>query len=227
MRNRIFGLRRKSQGMVHMNKLVWVLGLTSAIALAAPAQAVTNLVVNGDFSSPSEGGSWSQSDVLGWTNMTEPGMVEVGNSAVYGLACINSACQNLEVNANTQDLVSQDVSGLVVGKQYNLNWEYGGRAGGGVQILDVGVGNGKSVVDTGSYGVWTANWLGFTATNTTEAIYFDSQFTTGLPSYGNEVTNVSVTAAPEASTWAMMVLGFAGLGFAGYRRKAARKALSV
>jgi PEP-CTERM motif len=23
---------------------------------------------------------------------------------------------------------------------------------------------------------------------------------------------------PEASTWAMMLLGFAGLGFAGYRR---------
>jgi hypothetical protein len=24
--------------------------------------------------------------------------------------------------------------------------------------------------------------------------------------------------APEPSTWAMMILGFAGLGFAGYRR---------
>jgi hypothetical protein len=31
---------------------------------------------------------------------------------------------------------------------------------------------------------------------------------------------VSVTTAnvPEPSTWAMMLLGFAGLGFAGYRR---------
>ncbi len=26
------------------------------------------------------------------------------------------------------------------------------------------------------------------------------------------------TAVPEASTWAMMLVGFAGLGFAGYRR---------
>jgi phospholipase/lecithinase/hemolysin len=28
----------------------------------------------------------------------------------------------------------------------------------------------------------------------------------------------ALTAVPEASTWAMMLLGFAGLGFAGYRR---------
>jgi hypothetical protein len=29
---------------------------------------------------------------------------------------------------------------------------------------------------------------------------------------------LSLTAAPEPSTWAMMLLGFAGLGFAGYRK---------
>ena len=32
-------------------------------------------------------------------------------------------------------------------------------------------------------------------------------------------------AAPEPSTWAMMVLGFAGLGFAGYRK--ARKTVAI
>jgi PEP-CTERM motif len=31
--------------------------------------------------------------------------------------------------------------------------------------------------------------------------------------------NVSVAAVPEPSTWAMMILGFATLGFIGYRRK--------
>ena len=31
------------------------------------------------------------------------------------------------------------------------------------------------------------------------------------------LTGATVTAAPELSTWAMMLLGFAGLGFAGYR----------
>jgi hypothetical protein len=36
---------------------------------------------------------------------------------------------------------------------------------------------------------------------------------------GQYVTaNWSVSAVPEPSTWAMMLAGFAGLGFAGYRR---------
>ena len=38
-------------------------------------------------------------------------------------------------------------------------------------------------------------------------------------------TNLSVTIVPEPSTWAMMVLGFAGLGFAGYRK--ARKTVAI
>ena len=29
----------------------------------------------------------------------------------------------------------------------------------------------------------------------------------------------SVAAVPEPSTWAMMILGFAGIGFMAYRRK--------
>jgi hypothetical protein len=36
---------------------------------------------------------------------------------------------------------------------------------------------------------------------------------------GIGVINVAVASVPEASTWAMMVLGFAGVGFMAYRRK--------
>ena len=36
---------------------------------------------------------------------------------------------------------------------------------------------------------------------------------------GNILDNVVLTAVPEPSTWAMMVLGFAGVGFMAYRRK--------
>jgi MYXO-CTERM domain-containing protein len=37
--------------------------------------------------------------------------------------------------------------------------------------------------------------------------------------YGMAIDNVSVSAAaPELSTWAMMLLGFAGIGFLAWRR---------
>jgi hypothetical protein len=39
------------------------------------------------------------------------------------------------------------------------------------------------------------------------------------PDVGNILFSVQVsTSVPEVSTWGMMLLGFAGLGFAGYRR---------
>jgi hypothetical protein len=42
----------------------------------------------------------------------------------------------------------------------------------------------------------------------------------GNQNIGNILDNVTLTTAvPEPSTWAMMILGFAGLGFLAYRRK--------
>jgi hypothetical protein len=58
---------------------------------------------------------------------------------------------------------------------------------------------------------------------------FDSiRFVTGSPAF--EVDNFALTAAvPEASTWAMMILGFLGVGFFGYRKssKASGRALRI
>jgi hypothetical protein len=41
---------------------------------------------------------------------------------------------------------------------------------------------------------------------------------TGNPSGLNVEFTSASSGVPEPSTWAMMVLGFAGLGFAGYRK---------
>jgi hypothetical protein len=37
--------------------------------------------------------------------------------------------------------------------------------------------------------------------------------------YNDPLVSGSISAVPEASTWAMMILGFAGVGFMAYRRK--------
>ncbi|MES2193625.1 MAG: PEPxxWA-CTERM sorting domain-containing protein [Pseudomonadota bacterium] len=41
----------------------------------------------------------------------------------------------------------------------------------------------------------------------------------GNNNVGNILDNVTVSAVPEPSTWAMMILGFLGVGFMAYRRK--------
>ena len=63
-----------------------------------------------------------------------------------------------------------------------------------------------------------ANEISFIINNTNNGI--TSGFPTGGPTqYGFNADITFTTAVPEASTWAMMILGFAGIGFIGYRRK--------
>jgi hypothetical protein len=53
-------------------------------------------------------------------------------------------------------------------------------------------------------------------------------FVTGLTFVSNGSftgTMQAVTAVPEPSTWAMLILGFAGLGFMAYRRQQSRPQL--
>ena len=49
-------------------------------------------------------------------------------------------------------------------------------------------------------------------------------FSSTTPAF--ETTNLSVANVPEPSTWAMMILGFFGVGFMAYRKKS-QKTLSL
>jgi hypothetical protein len=57
----------------------------------------------------------------------------------------------------------------------------------------------------GNYLAWYGTDDGFFRNNGVQPFAFD------------QALEMEVTAAPEPSTWAMMLVGFAGLGFAGYR----------
>nr|WP_084292791.1 PEPxxWA-CTERM sorting domain-containing protein [Bradyrhizobium sp. WSM3983] len=48
---------------------------------------------------------------------------------------------------------------------------------------------------------------------------FHGNYSLHLPNYDASGTIRPIAAVPEPSTWAMMVLGFAGVGFMAYRRK--------
>jgi PEP-CTERM motif len=67
------------------------------------------------------------------------------------------------------------------------------------------------------FGISFENPLDSGGTDALEFASFNSEIATGV---SGSVTGVLVTAAvPEPSAWAMMILGFAGIGFMAYRRK--------
>lgn len=58
--------------------------------------------------------------------------------------------------------------------------------------------------------------LDFTTTGGSTTLSFLSE---DAGAYGGVLGGITVSAVPEPSTWAMMILGFCGLGFIAYRRR--------
>jgi PEP-CTERM motif len=202
--------------------------LAAAATLAATAAfASTNLIQDGDFSTPVQTAPphWSiySPGVDGWTSLAKDG-IEIGASSIYGLPSANAGGQNLELNANWWGTDSYTVTGLTVGATYYLSYDYGGRTDGGPSSATVSFGGVTLTTNSGSIGHWTSNFFQVVASQSSEDLILTA-FQTGNTSYGNEFTNFRLSAAPEPSTWAMMGLGFAGLAFAGYRTR--RAAISI
>ena len=200
-------------------KPFWILpaAIFALVGVAVPAAyAGPQLIVNGTF----DGGS--NADWSGTQNANgNPDNVEVNPSSIYGLPDYNGNVFNMEVNANAIDTVTQVVTGLVVGQYYDLSWAYGNRGHGGAQAVQVSFGG--QLLTTDSYDgssnpdTWSANDFLVLATSTTETLVFASLDEGGLPSYGNEISDVSLI--PEPASIAMLAMGLTGLGV--LRRKRA------
>ena len=199
-----------------------------ACGAASSAGASTNLIVNGDFSSPNVNGGWTiQNAIGGWVSRNGNG-VEIGASGVYGLPTISASGQHLEVNGYGFGDVYQNVN-LTAGQRYVLTFFYGGRPDGGEQKLNVFAGDDLLTATplTGSYGSWTKQSFSFIAKGGLTPIEFKSLATSGLSSYGNEVANVSLSAVPEPAAWGMMIAGFGMVGGLVRRRRPAARSLAA
>jgi len=150
-----------------------------------------------------------------------------GNNSWNGLAAGGGNFAALDGDFESRAL-TQTVNGLVAGKTYNLTFNYAfgqqkGFDGATIQSLAADIGSTAwssanfNVANHGFTG-WQSEDLRFKATSTSEVLSFLATGNLPVPPFAL-VSNVSLTAAvPEMSTWAMMLAGFASLGFAGHRR---------
>ena len=114
--------------------------------------------------------------------------------------------------------VSQSISTTIGGK-YLLSFDLGSsaqyRAPDSV-FAAAGSTNGIFTSQNTLNNIWEHETLLFTATSTSTLISLTGN--SGSAYIGLDNVNVS-SAVPEPSTWAMMILGFLGVGFVAYRRK--------
>jgi hypothetical protein len=172
-----------------------------ALMFGTPA-AQANLVVNGGFETGTLSG-WTLSNNDGFTNVsTNPFYV---HSGTHGLAF---------GNVGSDATLSQNLA-TVAGTTYDVSFWFHNEGSTPNQIaLDFGGTQIFSQTNTGP-----ANWTEYsfleTATSNSTSLVFDLR---NDPSFSG-LDDISVSAVPEPSTWAMMILGFVGIGFMAYRRK--------
>jgi hypothetical protein len=177
-----------------MKKLL--LATAAVLALSAPANAA--LIANFGVNPTSATGAFNHA--VGGATFSDQYTFQLVGAPQF--LTIGSATNNF---ADPSDFIT-NFSGSV--------YQQVGAVGGGDDILVLGPDfatlncglacqgfGGSAVLDAGSY------YLQINGTGG------------GTSGYGGTLSNAAVGAVPEASTWAMMILGFLGLGFMAMRKR--------
>ena len=132
--------------------------------------------------------------------------------------------------------IQQTINGLVAGHEYAVSFDWAaaqqsGFTGATSSGWNVSLGSeehdtAQLPIASEGFSGWTTSTFDFIATGSSETLSFLSTGTGGAaePPF-SLLDGVSLTAVPEPSTWAMMVVGFGLLGYAGFRRR--RTAASI
>ena len=201
-----------------MKLLSMCLGGAAALALATSAHAAT-ILKDGKFSNPTFTGSYSNytaGNTIGdWT-------VASGDVDLIGAYWTNPAgSKSIDLDGYNPGSISQTLQNLVATKTYTVKFLLAGNPDGGAKVKDLNVSVGASgptlftfdtTGHTDSNLGWKSETLKFTATSSSELLTFASGDGAGS-AWGPAIADISVEV-PEPATWAMMLMGFGGLGAA-------------
>jgi PEP-CTERM motif len=206
-------------------KLIGVLapGVLAAAILAGAPSANAGVVFSDNFDSDTATLNWPGDSVF--QSIPQPGNVAglpsvdlVGASNDFGNLAFQGNSVDLDGSTGSGNSPAgelQSITSLATGS-YTVQFEFAGNERGALpETTVISIGN-------QSFSLTPPNSQGYTLTT----LFFTNvsgqlSFTDLGPSnqQGNLIDNVVVTTGvPEPSTWAMMVLGFAGLGFAAFRQ---------
>ena len=113
------------------------------------------------------------------------------------------------------------ITSLVSGQQYDLSFYVEGRSYMGGSPFSVDIGGATTSFGAPGTSGWTLENLLFTASANPATISFSV-----APQNSSDISigldKVNISAVPEPATWAMLLIGFAGVGFMVHRRKQTR-----
>ena len=169
-----------------------------------------------DFNSGTATANWSGDSlfvpVVGNVDLVGPGFFQ---SLAYPPP--NSTANSVDLDGSTGMAGTLQSTGFFSPGTYTLSFLLAGNMRGDVnKTTTISLGDWSTMLDLPSSSPYTLYSYTFT---TTGGMLSFSNNTVGNQNIGNLLDNVSLAdPVPELSMWAMMLLGFAGLGFAGYRQ---------
>lgn len=189
------------------------------LLVMAPANASV-VAFSDDFDSPSSSGiQYGGTDDAGAAFISGSGLQS--NGSPFGYAAATSGSQTAHIQGT--GYFTETLTGLTIGQRYLVSFDYASRAGYGVDGLVVSDGSGIIFSNTPSSTTFTSASASFVAAASTDILSFAGSLFSSPPypqqDYNVGVDTLSVSAIPEPSTWAMIILGFCGLGFMAYYRK--------
>jgi hypothetical protein len=128
--------------------------------------------------------------------------------------------------------LTQTLTGLTVGKHYTVDFDYGfaqqqGFYGDTMQNLTVGFGANPTyttptyALSSQGFSGWFNKSLTFVADNTTDTLSFLAYGDKPVPPFALLADVTIADPTPEPVSWALMIVGVAGIGLVARRRRAA------